>query len=128
MKKNKEITEKTIMMNGELDTQKISELLLSEMTDIRRQVCQVLEEGLRSLKPVVCDGTLFSEIDYPTRLKYAEAIAEIIGDKKQEQEDQKGNNYHIIFTLIKQIQRDFPTSSSPSLVLDTGDGVDERRA
>jgi len=93
------ITKKSLMTNGELDTAKIRAYLLSDKSDIRKQVVTVLTKGLASMKPIVCDGEIFSEIDYPTRLKYAETIAEILGERKV---SEKTDEVHFHFTNVLQ--------------------------
>lgn len=56
--------------------------LLNRGTPIAIKVCEVLKDGLRATKPVVVDGEIFAEKDFPTIHKYAETIIEILGEKK----------------------------------------------
>ena len=102
------ITKKSIVkkggLPGELDIVKIKELLASEYPTVRADVCRVLAEGLKSMKPIVCEGEVFSEIDYPTRLKYADAITDLLGEKDKDAE--KGE-YHIHFTNVLQHIRQY---------------------
>ena len=98
------ITEKSITTDGSLDVIKIGELLTSSIPSVRDDVCKVLGEGLSAMKPVVCDGQVFSETDYPTRLKYAEVIADILGERK---EVVPKGDLHIHFTNVLQKIRQY---------------------
>lgn len=98
------ITEKSISIPGttELDIIKIKNLLLDKHPTIREDVCRVLSEGLKAMKPVVCDGQVFSEVDSPTRLKYAEIIAKILEGDMLEGASGKAGEYHLHFTNVLQ--------------------------
>ena len=74
--------------------------MLEESGVSREKVCRVLAEGLEAMKPVVCDGEIFSEVDYAVRHKYVETVLEVMGEKKFE--IPKGElHYH--FTNVLQL-------------------------
>jgi len=104
------ITTKSITTDGSLDVIKINELLTSAIPTVRDDVCRVLGEGLSAVKPVVCEGEVFSEVDYPTRLKYAEVIADILGERK---EIAPKGDLHIHFTNVLQKIRSYERGRTP---------------
>lgn len=81
MTKKKEVAKKS---PGELVLTKSGILgMLVKGGELRVQVCKVLRDGLSAKRAVVCDGEVMMVADSPTRLKYAEVILEVLGEKKK---------------------------------------------
>ena len=83
-KKGKEVEkitpESITRADGELNITKIKNLLQSDYPSVRSDVCRVLMDGLKATKNIVADDDLITDPDYPTRLRYAQAIAELLGE------------------------------------------------
>ena len=100
MDKLPQLDQSSIMTASEPDARKIKSILLDADKNIRAEIVSVLVAGLKATKSLVQDGDLWEVDDYPTRLKYAEVITELIGERVTPESNTDGD-LHLHFTRIQ---------------------------